>query len=60
VVSAAAPSRLRRGKWTLAAGRGRTGCQQNAKPENILKTKDGKQGFSLAKPENKLKISQLA
>jgi len=43
VVSAAAPSTLRRGKVALAADRKRTGCQQNAKAVNALKTKDEKQ-----------------
>jgi hypothetical protein len=46
-------------KGALAAGRKRTGCQQNDEAENILKTKDVKPGFSQNEAENILKMGQL-
>jgi hypothetical protein len=56
VVRAVAPSTLRRGKVVLAAVREWTGCQQDAKAENILKTKGVKLEISQNEAENILKI----
>jgi hypothetical protein len=56
VVSAVAPSTWRRGKVVLAAVQEWTRCQQNAKAENILKTKGVKLEFSQNEAENILKI----
>jgi hypothetical protein len=42
-----------------AAGGEGAGCQQNAKADNILKTKDLESRFRSAKAENILKTRQL-
>jgi hypothetical protein len=44
----------------LAADRGQTGCHWNAKAVNVLKTKDAKAQFPLAKAVNILKIKVVS